>query len=246
LFPKLFAKPLAEKFLHGDMARVDRTRLLDEANRARARGRHRRAISLLRRVLEFDPADHDVAIRLAELLAVEGQRFEAWSLYRAAGKTMLRERRHEQSLAIFREATRCLPFEFEAWRITAELLRKLGRDEDAQLTLREARRQYRSRFDCAQAIEILRLIRQIDPWDHEIVLDLSRLYAQTDQGARALRILESLAVRSEGSRLRAIRFAQWQISRSFLHLRLWLRAGFSDLHRGARSEDEVPAPARIR
>lgn len=242
----MFAKSLAEKFLHGDVARSDRTRLLDDANRARARGRHRRAIALLRRVLELDPADHDVAIRLAELLAVEGQRFEAWSLYRSAGKTMLRERRHEQSLVIFREATRCLPFEFEAWRITAELLRKLGRDEDAQLTLREARRQYRSRFDRAQAIEILRLIRQIDPWDHEIVLDLSRLYAQTDQGARALRILESLAVRSEGARLRAIRFAQWQISRSFLHGRLWFRAWLTDLNGRGRSAEEVAAPVRLR
>jgi tetratricopeptide (TPR) repeat protein len=241
---------LAETVPHADVARADRTRLLDEANHARARGRHRRAISLLRLVLERDPADHDVAIRLAELLAIEGQRFEAWGLYRSAGKTALRERKPLQSLAIFREATRCLPFEFEAWRVTAELLRKLGRDEDAQLALREARRQYRSRFDRAQAIEVLRMIRQIDPWDHDIVLDLSRLYAQTDQGARALRILESLAVRTEGPRLRAIRFAQWQISHSFFHLRLWLRLALKALwpetQRGRRSDAELTDPVRAR
>ena len=241
----------AESFLQTDVARSDRTRLLDEANRARARGRHRRAISLFRQVLELDPADHDVAIRLAELLALEGQRFEAWGLYRSAGKTTLRERKPLQSLAIFREATRCLPFEFEAWRVTAELLRKLGRDEDAQLALREARRQYRSRFDRAQAIEVLRMIRQIDPWDHEIVLDLSRLYAQTDQGARALRILESLAVRSDGPPLRTIRFAQWQISRSFLHLKLWLKACWSDMQRGGRTsvalaDEKLTDPLRAR
>lgn len=240
--PPLFA----ENVPYADVARADRTRLLDEANRARARGRHRRAIALLRQVLELDPADHDVAVRLAELLAIEGQRFEAWGLYRSAGKTTLRERRPLQSLAIFREATRCLPFEFEAWRVTAELLRKLGRDEDAQLALREARRQYRSRFDRAQAIEVLRMIRQIDPWDHDVVLDLSRLYAQTDQGARALRILESLAVRSEGPRLRAIRFAQWQISHSFLHFRLWLKALWPEARPERRSDAESTEPVRAR
>lgn len=90
----------------------------------------------------------------------------------------------------------------ETWRLTAELERKLGRDEDAELTLREARRQFRSRFDQAQAIEILRMIREIAPWDHEIVLDLARLYARTDQPGRALRLLEALAARSEGARLR--------------------------------------------
>ncbi len=242
----MLAEKFAETFPPSAAARADRTHLLDEANRARARGRHRRAISLLRQVLELDPADHDVAIRLAELLASEGQRFEAWSLYRSAGKMMLRERRPLQSLAIFREATRCLPFEFEAWRVTAELLRKLGRDEDAQLTLREARRQYRSRFDRAQAIEVLRMIRQIDPWDHEIVLDLSRLYAQTDQGARALRILESQAARSEAARLRAIRLAQWQISHSFLHLRLWIQAVASNIQRGGRTGEELTDPVRVR
>jgi tetratricopeptide (TPR) repeat protein len=226
--------------------RTDRTRLLDEANRARARGRHRRAIGLLRHVLEIDPDDADVAVRLAELLAADGQRFEAWSLFRGAGKAMLRERRPVQSLAIFRESTRCLPFEFEAWRITAELERKLGREEDAELTLREARRQFRSRFDHAQAIELLRMVRSISPWDHEVVLDLARLYAQTDQSSRALRLLEALAVRAEGVKLRAVRFAQWQISHSFIHMRLWLRTVFWTPGGAAERDEEIAAPMRIR
>lgn len=229
-----------------DSIRADRTRLLDEANRARARGKHRRAISLLRHVLETEPDDADISVRLAELLAADGQRFEAWNLFRTAGKTQLRERRPVQSLAIFREATRCLPFEFEAWRITAELERKLGRSEDAQLTLREARRQFRSRFDHAQATLLLRMVREIDPWDHEVVLDLARLYAQTDQASRALRLLEGLAVRSEGTRLRAVRFAQWQISHSFLHMRLWLKTAFWAASDAERRGEELAASLRIR
>lgn len=230
--------------------RTDRTRLLDEANRARARGRRRRAIALLRQVHESDPGDAEVAVRLAELLAGEGEHFEAWNLFRGAGKAMLRERQATRSLAIFREATRCLPFEFETWRITAELERKLGRIEDAELTLREARRQFRSRFDRAQAIELLRAIRELSPWDVEVVLDLARLYAQTDQAGRALRVLDALAARSEGEALRRVRFAQWQISRSTVHLRLWLRlrlkAALQRLGGGGRRAEELAAPLRSR
>jgi tetratricopeptide (TPR) repeat protein len=209
-----------------------------------------RAIALLRQVLECDAADVDVTFRLAELLAADGQHFEAWSLFRSAGRRLLRDGHHARSLTIFREATRLLPFEFEAWRITAEIERKLGREEDAQLTLLEGRRQFRSRFERAQAIALLNLVREIDPWDHDVVMDLAHLYAQTDQGGRALRLLESLAVHSEGRELRLVRHAQWQISRSIPHLRAWLRECFVDLRsRAPRREGGVTGtgmPARAR
>jgi tetratricopeptide (TPR) repeat protein len=223
--------------------------LLDEANQARARGKHRRAIALLRQVLAQRPDDIEVAFKLAELLASEGENFESWSLFRGVGKALLRERRHAQCLATFREATRSLPFEFEAWRITAELERKLGRDEDAHLTLLEGRRQFRTRFDRAQAMALLSLSRDIEPWDHGVVMDLARLYAQTDQPARALHLLENLAIHSEGRDLRAVRRAQWQITRSFHHLRGWLKVALADLsaRSGRRSEDvSVGVPARVR
>jgi Flp pilus assembly protein TadD len=179
-----------------------------------------------------------VAFRLAEMLAIDGQRFEAWSLFRSSGRRLLREGHHARSLSIFREATRCLPFEYEAWRITAEIERKLGREEDAQLTLLEGRRQFGSRFESAQAIALLELVRQIDPWDHEVVMDLSRLYAQSDQVDRALRLLESLAVHSEGRELRLVRWQQWQISHSFTHWRAWLREIFADWNGRARRRGE--------
>jgi Flp pilus assembly protein TadD len=166
------------------------------------------------------------------------------------GRRLLREGHHTRSLAVFREATRCLPFEFEAWRIAAEIERKLGREEDAQLTLLEARRQFRSRFESAQAIALLELVRELDPWDHEVVMDLARLYAQSDQIGRALRLLDSLAVHSEGRELRLVRWQQWQISHSFAHWRGWLREVFADWNgRARRSGDDVPGDgvaARVR
>jgi tetratricopeptide (TPR) repeat protein len=210
-----------------DMGRAERRRLLDEANKARARGRNRRAIQIYRHVHGQEPDDEEIMLRLAELLAAEGQRFEAWNLFRAAGKSHMRARRFDQCLALFREATRCLPFEFDVWRITAELERKLGREEEAQLTLLEGRRRFRSRFDRAQAIALLEMVRQVEPWDFAVVMDLARLYAQSDQRLQALVLLERMAVHSEGRQLSAVRLAQWQISHTFHHMRLWLKSLFA-------------------
>jgi tetratricopeptide (TPR) repeat protein len=209
-----------------ETGRPERRRLLDEANKAKMRGRHGRAIQIYRHVHQQDQDDPEITCRLAELLAREGQRFEAWNLFRAAGKLQMRARRHTQCLAVFREATRCLQFEFEAWRITAELERKLDRHEEAQLTLLEGRRRFRSRFDRAQAIALLEMVRQVEPWDFAVVMDLARLYAQADQRRQALVLLERMAVHSEDRQLCAVRLAQWQISHSFHHMRLWLKAVF--------------------
>ena len=212
-----------------DTSATTRRRLLDEANRARARGRTRRAIAIYRHYHESDPSDVDITWRLGEVLAMEGENFEAWRLFLSAGRTLRRLKCHTRCLAVFREATRVLPYEFDAWRITAEIEAALGRHEEAQLTLLEGRRQFRTRFDRAQAIALLRLARHIEPWDPEIVIDLASQYARSDQVHRAIRLLDGLALHSRGESLRRVRFLQWQMSRSAAHLRQWLRLYFEEL-----------------
>ena len=108
----------------------DRRRLVAEAHRARNRGRDRRAIALYRRVLIEEPRNVDVALRAAPLLAYRGESFEAWQLFRIAVTELLRAKRYEACLGVLREACRCVPHEFDAWRRLARLQLKLG-GEDA-------------------------------------------------------------------------------------------------------------------
>jgi tetratricopeptide (TPR) repeat protein len=233
-----------------ERSRTERRHLLDAANEARSRGKKCKAITIYRHILSEDGDDLEIAFQLAELLAAEGEGFEAWNLFRNIGRAHMRARRHDQCLATFQEATRSLPFEFEAWRITAELLLKFGREEQAQLILLEGRRQFRTRFDRAQAIELLRLARKIEPWDHSVVMDLAGLYAQSDQPREALLLLDRLAVHSEGSELRALRWTQLLISHSFRSLRLWLRTFMSQdgsaSQRASASVDDASLFARAR
>jgi len=202
----------------------DRRRsLFSEANRARSKGKPLRAIALYRDLLCDDPDDLDVILRLAPLLAREGEHFEAWALYRQACKALLAAGRHEACLAAFREANRVLPYEFEAWRLTAELERKLGRPREAFETLLEGRRQFRTRFVRAQAVGLLRLAREIHPWDHAVVIDLAHLYIQTGQLAEALKLLDGALVHAAPHELAEVRLTQFQATRSLRHLGLWLR-----------------------
>jgi thioredoxin-like negative regulator of GroEL len=218
-------------------------RLLNEAHRARNRGRERRAVSLYRRILLEDPHNADVALRVAPMLARRGEGFEAWQLYRRAARDFALDRRWDECLVVYREACRFVPWEFEAWRLCAELQIKLGREDAAFETLIDGRMHFGGASTRAQAIALLSRARAIEPWDAHVVLDLARLYAKAEQPDVALELLACLATRARGTVLRQVRALQWRITLSFRFAWLWLRA----LSEGEpQDEEEALGLARLR
>ena len=199
-------------------------RLLNEAHRARNRGRERRAVSLYRRILLEDPRNADVALRVAPMLARRGEGFEAWQLYRRAARDFAMVKRWDECLVVYREACRFVPFEFEAWRLCAELQIKMGREDAAFETLIDGRMHFGGAGTRSQAIALLSRARAIEPWDPHVVLDLARLYAKAEQADVALELLSCLAARVHGRTLRQVRALQWRITLSFRFAWLWLRA----------------------
>jgi tetratricopeptide (TPR) repeat protein len=202
----------------------DRTRILEAADRAAARKRWRRAIRLYRRVLAVEPGNIDLCASLAPLLARAGQGFDAWTCFRRAARSLAREGDVERALVTYREATRLLPHELQAWLALADLERRSDRERDAMQTLLKARHRMRGRRLRPQAIYLLRRVREIDPWRFEAVLGLARLLARADQADEAAVLLERLASRCEGSRLRRVRAAQLRLAPTLRHAWLWLRA----------------------
>jgi tetratricopeptide (TPR) repeat protein len=205
----------------------DRKWLLAEAEKARARGRRRRAISFYRRVLAAEPHDPNLHTRVAPLLAAAGKRFDAWQSYRQAAQAHLRKKCHEEALTLYREATKLLPMQIEAWQWVAKLELKRERKEAAIRALLEGRAKFRSRRRRPEAIALLREARGIDAWRVDIVLDLARLLRRSRQSPEAQWILGQLAERLSGRDLRIVRGAQWRIEPSLKHSWNWLRAAFA-------------------
>lgn len=197
--------------------------LLSEAQRARSRGRDRAAIRLYRRILVENPNNLEVALRVAPMLACAGDAFEAWQLYRRAALEYARARRYTESLAVYREACRFVPHEFDAWRLCAELQLKLDRPESAFETLLDGRMHFGTPRTRAQAIALLTRARDIEPWDDHLLLDLAELYAANDQSDLALELLATLSCRTTGALLRRVRLLQLRLTLSIRFAFLWLR-----------------------
>ncbi len=202
----------------------DRKWLLAEAEKARVRGRRRRAISFYRRILAVEPHDPNLHARVAPLLAATGKRFDAWQSYRQAAQAHLKNKSRDEVLALYRDATKTLPMQIEAWQWVAKLELKRQRSEAAISALLEGRAKFRSRRRRPEAIALLREARSIDAWRVDIVLDLARLLRRSGQSPEAQWILGQLAEKMSGRDLRIVRGAQWRIEPSLKHSWNWLRA----------------------
>ena len=211
--------------LFGRSAGYDRKRILADAERARAKGRSRRAVFLYRQVLAAEPNNVELHARIAPLLAKTGQRFDAWQSYRRAADALIEVKKAEDALRIYRDACERLPRQIEAWLQYARLERSRGRHAEARKALLAGRRHFRARSRRPEAIALLKTAREIDPWNAEVVLDLARLLARSRQQPEATSLLEQLAERVSGSERRRVRRALWRMHPSLRNTWAWLRAG---------------------
>ena len=210
----------------------DRKQILRAAAQARAKGKHRKAAELYRQVLAVEPENAELHARIAPHLALTCQDYDAWQSYKIAAHAHVFAKRPERALAVYRDAAR---------RAIAKLEVRLGRKREALETILAGRRHFTGASYRAQAITLLRMARQIEPWDPVILLDLCSTLAASDQRYEALMILEHLATRSEGSDLARVRGAQWRITHSFGHAWLWLRATWFAMRSRNWSESESNA-----
>ena len=202
----------------------DRAQFLEQAARARSKRQHRRAIALYRQVLAGERSSIDIHEKLAPLLAETGQTFDAWNSYRVIAQAALREGRDDRAIAVYREATRALPQEIQAWQGLARLLAKRSDPSGAVEALVEGSRQFTGHYLRPQAIHLLRRARSISPWDFETVLELARHLGRTDQTIEARMLLEGLLERCEPWRRNRVRAAQLSVEPGPRALWAWLLA----------------------
>jgi len=202
-------------------AGYDRRRILAEAARAKSKNKRRRAIALYRWLLAVEPGNAEIHARLAPLLAASRQDFDAWHSFRVAAAAQMSR---DSTIAGYREATRFLPREVQAWHKLAQALAKGGEKAAAVEALLEGSRRFKNARLRPRAISLLRRARSLEPWNFECVLELSRHLARSDQRAEAAMLLDGLVERCDGRLLRRVRGAQLRMDCGPIAVWRWLRA----------------------
>lgn len=191
--------------------KYDRRKLLSQANKARNRGRVKKAIRLYQRVLEREPSDVEVHRKIAPLLARSRQPTEALASFHRAMTGLMRQGFDDKALAVCHETTRYFPQRIDVWEAIANLELRRRRVPDAVNALRNGRKQCRGRKRRAEALRLLRRAHEIAPNDAAVGTDLARMLVRSGERAEARRLLVSLARRTPGRSLRRIRWAQLRV-----------------------------------
>lgn len=188
--------------------RFDRAELLAAAERARLRGRRRKAVALYRQVLAAHPADLVVHGRVAPLLAADGQRDAALASFRQAAAGHERAGFADRALSVLLQATARYPDEEQLWDEMARLHLFRGRRADAAAALTRGGAALLGRRALGPAERMLGRARGIEPWHPEASLLLARVLRRAGRAPEALELLDALAARTGGrARSRARRLA---------------------------------------
>jgi tetratricopeptide (TPR) repeat protein len=202
----------------------DRTELLAAADRARARGRTRKAIAGYQKVLETVPGDLAVHAKVAPLLARNDQREAALASFRFAAEGQVKAGFPDRGLSLTRQAAGFFPEEVRLWEEIARLHLARARRADAVAALVEGGGRLHRLRSLAAAGQVLRRAVEIEPWHPDATLLLARVLARNGRRDEALSLLEGMEGRAAGRQLRRTRGIAFGIAPSPARLWRWAKA----------------------
>lgn len=203
---------------------MSRTELLAQADRARSRGRLKKAIAGYRQALALTPGDPSIHARLAPLLARRGARAEALESFAMAADGQFAAGFADRAISLRRQAAQAFPEEFPLWQELTRLYLKRDRRADAVVALLAGGQALLRSRHREVGVQVLRSALALDPLHVEATLLLARTLGKCRRPAEALPLLDALDPRVAGATLRRTRRLAFRLSPTPRRLWSWVRA----------------------
>lgn len=200
-----------------------RSEILAEADRARLRGRVKKAVAGYRKALESDPTDPSVNVKLGPLLARLGEAEEGARCFRTAAKRHLDAGFTDRAAAVNLAATAVFPldagFRLELSRINVARGRK---QDGVQALLDGGKAQMKAKNPEGAAVLYNRALA-LEPWHLETGLALVPVLARTGRADEARALVDGLVQRYRGHARRRIRWVAFRVWPGLGTFWRWLR-----------------------
>lgn len=189
----------------GKKAVYDRRAILEAAAAAQGKGKRKKAIIEYRKVLEMEPENPTLLVKLAVLLAETKQPEEAWKTFVRAAGLYEKDGVVEKWSSVWTQAVLYFPRAPEAWLALAQAKEAKGNAADAAAILLGGSRHLHRRRDRPGLVTILKRAFELTPWAHDVTMAYTKALVKTGAKKEAIGILEELARRSGGKKLRIVR-----------------------------------------
>lgn len=197
---------------------------IEAAGAASARGRLKTAISEYKKILDADPSDQAVHMKIAPLLAKARSFPDAWRSFKAAAQNYEKNGFYNKAAGVYTHAAKCMPRESAVWEALSGLYLSQGRKADAVGALMNGYPHFRGRRYREKGIKLLRSACEIMPWSYEPTYALARLLAKTGRKEEAVALFEGLAARKTGDKRRKAFGAAFRTSPGLGYAWKWAKA----------------------
>lgn len=203
---------------------ADRYELVAAADRARAKGRTRKAIAGYLEALAVAPGDLGIHAKLAPLLAREGRKEEALASFGLCAEGHLKAGFVERALSVRGQAATFYPAEYELWEEIARLHLLQQHPADAFAALYAGGRRLAGSRDWGVAVRVLERALQISPWQPAASVLLARALARCRRRGDALDLLDEIDPRLTAAERRRARLLALRLSPTPRRLFRWIGA----------------------
>lgn len=201
-----------------------RSEIVAAADRARSRGKARKAAEGYQAALRSDPNDPSVNVKLGPLLAKLGDAEAGARCFRVAAKHHLDAGFVDRAAGVTLTATSVFPLDAGFRLELAKLNVTRGRKQDAVATLLEGGRAQAGAKRPDVAASLLGKALEIEPWHLGTCLALVPVLAKNGHAASARQFLDGLEQRYRGPALRRVRWVAFRVSPGIKTFWRWIRA----------------------
>lgn len=202
----------------------DRDATLRRAEEFRSRGKPKKAIAQLRKVLEHDPRDALAHGRLAPLLLQLGKREEALVSLRVAADDFDARGFGDKSLSLWLQIAQAKVTDLDAWQKVTQFHVAKGRKAEGVKVLLLAADAQEGREGRPRAILLLQDVLLFEPRHLEATLWLAKLLSKERRRDEARALLDAAVEFSTGADLKHVRRTMFFLFPGFRTFWRWLRA----------------------
>lgn len=177
---------------------MDKTKITQAATKYVQKGQFDKAIAEYRRILQQDPRDVRVLLKIGELQQKKGENEAAAATLLDVANAYASDGFFLKAVAVFKQVLKLSPARVDVTMRLADLYQQLGLMSEAMTQLQAAATHYEKVESIAESVDILRRIVSMEPENLAFRLRLADLLARQERTTDALKELRGAAEKLRG------------------------------------------------
>lgn len=177
----------------GELAAINKRKLLESAQKNLQKGALDKALKDYQVLLEADPRDANIRLKIGDLQLKRGQNDDAIAAYLKVADQFMRGGFDAKAVALYKQVTKIDPKRIDVHIPLADLYQRLGLTTDAMAALQTVAEAYQRDGRRREALELLRRMAGLDPTNTTSRLKVAELLQGEGLGEEALVEFEEAA-----------------------------------------------------